>query len=88
MRNLMHILLRLLHNWMSCLLLGMEDGIFRMLRLKVGMLHQKLGTLVLELRTRHLHRSMTREWSTNKLTGLQKAGPSVASEILAHVGSP
>jgi hypothetical protein len=52
MGNLLHILPRLLHNWMNCLLLGMEHGISGMLHLKVGMMHRKLGTLVLELRMR------------------------------------
>jgi hypothetical protein len=40
MRNLIYILPRLLHNWMSCLLLGMEHWISGMLHLKIGMLHQ------------------------------------------------
>jgi hypothetical protein len=55
MRNLMYTLPGLLHNWSSCLLLGTEHLIPEMLRLKVGTLHQELGTLVLELRTRNLH---------------------------------
>jgi hypothetical protein len=50
MRNLLCILPRLLHNWTSYLLLGMEDWISRMLCLKVGTLHQELRMLVLELR--------------------------------------
>jgi hypothetical protein len=78
MRNLLHILPRLLHNWVNYLLLGTEHGISGMLHLKVG----KLGTLVLELRTWDLHRCMTQKLGSNKLTGLRKAGPSVASRIL------
>jgi hypothetical protein len=86
MRNLLYILPRLLHNWMSYLLLRMEHWISRMLHLKVGMLHQKLRTLVLKLQTWDLHRCMTREWGSDKLTGLQKAGPRVASGMLAQKG--
>jgi hypothetical protein len=56
MRNLLYILPGLLHNWMSCLLLGMEDWIFETLHLKVGMLHRELRMLVLELRAWNLHR--------------------------------
>jgi hypothetical protein len=54
-RNLLYILTRLLHNWMSCLLLGMEHWISRMLHLKVGTLHQELGTPVLKLQTWDLY---------------------------------
>jgi hypothetical protein len=49
MRNMLYALPRLLRNWSSCLLLGMEHLIPGMLHPKVGMLHQELGTLVLEL---------------------------------------
>jgi hypothetical protein len=58
-RNLLYTLLGLLHNWLSCLLLGMGHLIPDTLRLKVGMLHQELGTLVLELWMNNLHRCMT-----------------------------
>jgi hypothetical protein len=50
-RYLLYILPRLLHNWMNCLLLGMKHWISRTLRVKVGMLHQKIETLVLKLQT-------------------------------------
>jgi hypothetical protein len=43
MRNLLYIPPRLLHNWMSCLLLDVEHWISRMLHLKVGTLYQKIG---------------------------------------------
>jgi hypothetical protein len=56
---MMYILSRLLHKWMSCLLLGTKHWIFRMLHLKVRMLHQELGTLVLKLRTWDLYRCTT-----------------------------
>jgi hypothetical protein len=69
-RNMLYILPRLLHNWTSCLLLWMEHWISGMLHLKVGM--------------RDLYRCMTREWDSDKLTGLQKAGPSVASGMQAE----
>jgi hypothetical protein len=39
MRNLLYILLGLLHNWTSCLLLGMVRRKIWTLHLKVGMLH-------------------------------------------------
>jgi hypothetical protein len=67
---MLYILPRLLHNWMSYLLLGKKHWISGMLHLKVGMLYQKLGTLVLKLQARDLHRCTT-------------MGPSVASEMLA-----
>jgi hypothetical protein len=53
-----------------------------MLHLKVGTLHRELGTLVLELRMRNLHRCTPQKWGSSKLAGLRKAGPSVASEML------
>jgi hypothetical protein len=40
--------------------------------------------LVLELQTQNLHRCMTQKWGFDKLNGLQKAGLSVASEMLAR----
>jgi hypothetical protein len=83
MRNLLYILFRLLHNWMSCLLLGTKHWISGTLRLKGGTLYQELGTLVLKLRMQHLYQCTTREWGSNKLIGLRKAGPSVASRMLA-----
>jgi hypothetical protein len=64
-------------------MLGTEHLIPRMLRLKVGMLDQEHGTLVLELRMRKLHQCMAQKQGSDKLTRLQKAGPSVASEMLA-----
>jgi hypothetical protein len=67
---MLYILPRLLHNWMSCLLLGMEHWTSRMLYLKVGMLHRELGMLVLKLRARDLYRCTTQEWGSDKLTGL------------------
>jgi hypothetical protein len=67
---LQHILPRLLHNWMNYLLLGTEHWISKMLHLKIGTLHRKLGTLVLKLWTRNMHRCMTREWGSDKLSGL------------------
>jgi hypothetical protein len=84
MRNLLYTLLGLLHNWSSYLLLGMEHLIPEMLHLKVGMLHRELGTLVLELQTWNLHRCMAQTQGSNKLTGQQKAGPSVASGMCAQ----
>jgi hypothetical protein len=62
-RNLLSTLPRLLHNWMSYQLLGMEHCITRMLCQKVGTLHRELGMLVLEFRTRDLHLCMTWEWA-------------------------
>jgi hypothetical protein len=44
----------------------------------------ELGTLVLKLRTRDLYRCMTQELGFDKLTGLRKVGPSVASRMLAQ----
>jgi hypothetical protein len=64
------------------MLLGTEQWIFRMLHLKVGTLHHKLRTLVLELRARDLHWCMTWERGSDKPTGLQKDGLSVASRML------
>jgi hypothetical protein len=61
----------------------MEHGISRTLRLKVGMLHLKLRTLALELRTWNLHQCMIWKWCSHKLTGLQKVGLSVASGMLS-----
>jgi hypothetical protein len=84
MRNLLHILPRLLHNWMNYFLLGLEHRISGMLHQKVGTLHRKLGMLVLELQTQDLHRCRTRERGSNKLTTLRKAGPSVPSGMLAR----
>jgi hypothetical protein len=69
-RNLLYVLPRLLHNWTCYLLLGMEHWISRMLCLKVGMLHQELGMLVLKLRTRDLYRCKTWEWGSDKLIGM------------------
>jgi hypothetical protein len=54
-RNLLYILPWLLHNWTSCLLLGTEHWIFRILHLKVGTLYQEQGTLVLKLWMRDLY---------------------------------
>jgi hypothetical protein len=65
-----YILPRLLHNWTSYLLLGMEHWIFRTLRLIVGMLHWELGMLVLKLWVWDLHRCMTWELGSDKLTRL------------------
>jgi hypothetical protein len=48
-RNLLYILPRLPHHSTSYLLLGIEHWISRPLCLKVGMLHEKLGMLVLKL---------------------------------------
>jgi hypothetical protein len=48
------------------------------------MLHQELGTLVLKLRTWDLYRCTTRERGFDKLIGLRKVGPSVASGIQAQ----
>jgi hypothetical protein len=39
--------------------------------------------LILKLQKRDLHRCMTLEWGSDKLIGLRKVGPSVASEMLA-----
>jgi hypothetical protein len=78
MRNLLHILPGLLHNWMSCLLLGMGHWKSRMLCLRDGMLHWELGTLILKLWARDLHQCTTHKRGPDKLTGLWKAGPSVA----------
>jgi hypothetical protein len=55
-----------------------------MLHLKVGMLHRELGTLILKLWAQDLYQCMTQKWGSDKLTGLQKAGSSVASEMLAQ----
>jgi hypothetical protein len=82
MRNLLYIVPRLLRNWMSYLLLGMEHWISEMRRLKVGKLHRELEMLVLKLRTWDLHRCMTQERGSNKLTRLQKVRPRVAFEML------
>jgi hypothetical protein len=49
MRNLLCILPRLLHNWMSYQLLGMQHWIPGTLCVKVRTLHLELGTLVLKL---------------------------------------
>jgi hypothetical protein len=62
----------------------MEHRISRTLRLKVGMLHQELRTLVLELRTRNLHWCTTQEWGFDELTRLREAGFSVASRMLTR----
>jgi hypothetical protein len=83
-RNLLYILPRLLYNWRSYLLLGIEHQKTGMLHLKVGMLHQELGTLVLELPTWDLHRCMTWKWGSGILARLRKVGPSVASRMLAQ----
>jgi hypothetical protein len=69
-RKLLYTLSRPLHNWSSCLLLGTEDLIPGTLRLKVGKLHQELGTLVLELWTQNLHRCTTQKWGFDKLVRL------------------
>jgi hypothetical protein len=55
-----------------------------MVVLKFGMMHQKLGMLVIKLWARDWHRGTTREPSSGKLTGLWKAGPSVDSGMLAQ----
>jgi hypothetical protein len=55
-----------------------------MLHLKVGTLQRELGMLVLELWTWNLHRCTTQKWGSDKLTRLQKVGPSVASVTLAQ----
>jgi hypothetical protein len=65
-----HILPRLLHNWMNCLLLGIEHGISIMLLLKVGTLHLKLRMLALKLRMQNLHRCTIQKRSSHKLTRL------------------
>jgi hypothetical protein len=70
MRNLLYILPRLLHNWTSCLLLGTEHWISGMLHLDVGTQHRELETLVLKLQMWDLHRCMTWEQGSSKLTGL------------------
>jgi hypothetical protein len=70
MRNLLYILLRLLHNYMRCLLLGMGHPKIGMMHLKVGMLHQEQGTLVLELWMWDLHRCTTQKQGFDKLTRL------------------
>jgi hypothetical protein len=62
----------------------MEHLILGALHLIVGMLHQELGTLVLELRTRNLHQCTAQKWGSDKLTRLQKGGPSVSSGMLAQ----
>jgi hypothetical protein len=80
MRNLLYILPRLLHNWISCLLLGMEHWIFKTLCQKVGTLHRELEMLVLKLWMQNLHQCTTKEWGSDRL---QKTGPSVASRMLA-----
>jgi hypothetical protein len=67
---MLYILPRLLHRWTCCLLLGMEHWISKTLRLKVGMLHQELGMLVLKLRTRDLYRCKTWERGSDILIGL------------------
>jgi hypothetical protein len=55
-----------------------------MLHLKFGTLHQELEMLVLKLRTWTLHRCTTQKLGSDKLTGLWKAGPSIASGMLAR----
>jgi hypothetical protein len=80
----LHIMPRLPHNWTNYLLLEREHGISGALCLKVGTLHRKLGTLVLELRMWDLHRCTTLERVSDKLTGLQKVEPSVGSRMLAR----
>jgi hypothetical protein len=62
----------------------MEHWISRMMYLKVGMLHRELGMLVLKLQAWDLHRCTTRERGSDKLTGMQKVGPSVASRMLVR----
>jgi hypothetical protein len=65
---------------MNCLLLRAKHGISGLLRLKAGMLHQELGTLVLELQTQNLHHCTIQEWGYDKLTGLLEAGLGVLPE--------
>jgi hypothetical protein len=84
MRDRWYILHGLLHNWMGCLLLRIGHWKTGTLHLKVGMLHQELGTLNLKLKTWVLHWCVTQKWGSNKLTRLRKAGPSVASGMLAQ----
>jgi hypothetical protein len=48
------------------------------------MLHQELGMRVLELWTWNLHQCMTQKRGFDKLSGLRKEGPSVASGMLAQ----
>jgi hypothetical protein len=55
-----------------------------MLRLEASMLHQEMRTLVLELRTRKLHRCTIWEHDSNRLTELREAVLHVASEMLAR----
>jgi hypothetical protein len=62
----------------------MKHLISKTLRLNVGTLHRELGMLILELQTQNLHRCTTQKWGFDKLNGLQKAGLSVASEMLAR----
>jgi hypothetical protein len=83
MRNMLYILPGLLHDWADCLLLGMGQWKSRRMRLKVGTLHQELGTLILKLQTWNLHRQVAQKWGPDKLTRLQKAVPSVASRMPA-----
>jgi hypothetical protein len=70
MRNLLHILHGVLHNWTSCLLLVMGHWKSEMLCLNIRMLHWELGMLILKLQARDLHRCTTQKWGSNKLTGL------------------
>jgi hypothetical protein len=62
----------------------MEHWISGTLCLKVGTLHWKLGTLVLELRTWDLHQCMTQKLGFDKLTRLREAVPSVVFGMLAQ----
>jgi hypothetical protein len=68
---------------MRYLLLGMGQWKTGTLHLKVGMLYRELGTLALKMRMMDLHWCTTQKWGSDKLTRIQKAGPSVASEMLA-----
>jgi hypothetical protein len=49
-----------------------------------GSLHWELKMLVLELRTRNLHRCTIQEWGFDKLTRLREVGLGVASRMLAR----
>jgi hypothetical protein len=70
MGSLWHILPRWLYDWTNWLLLLSKDGISRSLRLKAGMLHRELRTLVLDLRTQNLHGCTIQERGSDKLIGL------------------
>jgi hypothetical protein len=61
----------------GCLLLGMRHWKFKTL-------HRELGMLILKLWARDLHRCTAPKRGSDKLNGLQKAGPSVASEMLVR----